>query len=100
GREPDRVGVEHGAAAMTWKAEPVAVDDVDITASNRVALLEHACAFVGKRGRDARDDLVVVFRMTRDATPGSLFCGDVLHEWIGNACTAAGVAPIPPRARL
>src|SRR4029453_2026317 len=95
GRQSDRVGVEHRAATMTWKAEPVTVDDVDVASSNGVAILEHTSAFVGERGHDARDDLVVADGMAREAALRGFLCSNLLDERIRNAGAAARLVAIP-----
>ena len=99
-REPDGVGVEHRASAVTGKAEAVAVDHVDVARADRVPLLHDARAFVGEGSRDARDDLGVGHRLARDAAARRRLIGEPFDQRIGNPRAAARLVRVPSGAGL
>src|SRR5581483_10879398 len=68
GLSPHRIGEHHWPAAVAGKAESVHPNYIDVAGPQGHAFLEHICAFVSYRNHDARDDLVVGDRMTRDPT--------------------------------
>src|SRR6185436_16374881 len=88
-------------AAVAREAEAVRVDDVDVAGARRVVLLEHPRAFVGERGRDAGDDLVVADRPARDAALFRRLFRELVSQRIGRAVAAARrVVLVPAGAGL
>src|ERR1700730_6262317 len=76
------VGVEHRAAPMARKPEPVAVDDIDVARAQRKAFFEHTRPFVRQGGGDPRDDPLVGDRLASEATPGGRLGRELLDERI------------------
>src|ERR1700719_3784125 len=72
GLKSHRIGVKHGPAAVTRKAEAVDVNNVDVAWSQSETLIQNVRAFIGEGGHDARDDLVIRNGALLDAAFG---CG-------------------------
>ena len=84
---------------MSRETEAVRVDDVDVAGARCETVLQDARAFVGQRGRDPRDDLLVVHLPPRDAALRRFFGGEPIDQRIGRPVAAAGrIVFVPARA--
>src|SRR2546425_2360178 len=83
GRQADRVGPEHRAAAVDRPAVAVHPDDVDVAGARRHLLLEDLGALVHHRIEQALEDLIVGDRPARDAHLGGDVHDDLLDVGIG-----------------
>src|SRR5271169_4343920 len=70
------VGVEHGAAAPRRKAIAVEIDDIDVRAALRNAILDDARTFVDQCVNAALDDFLAVHLARRDALLLAVFLDD------------------------
>src|SRR5262249_19030917 len=82
-RKPDRVRIDHRAAAPDRPAVAIDPDDVDVPGPVGDALLEDARALVDHRVDHAFDDLLLVDRAPCDPEPARGFDDDRLDLGVG-----------------
>ncbi len=86
---------------MAREPEAVHVDDIDVAGARGVAFFQHARALVGERRRDARHDLLVGDRASRDAALLRYFIRHLIDQRIRCPVAAAGrVVFVPAGAGL
>src|SRR5437868_14953855 len=100
GLESDGIGIKHGSAAVTRKAEAVDINNVDVARAQSETLLQNIRAFIGERSHSARDDLVIGDGAPIDAAFGGGLVGQLVDQRIGNRRAAALFIAIPSGAGL
>src|SRR5712692_9920698 len=98
--KPHGIGVKHGSSAMARKTETIDINYVDVAGTHGEAFIKNVGAFVGERGHDTRDNLVVGDGAPLNAARGGGLRGKIIDHGIGNGRAAAALIAIPAGAGL